>query len=151
MNQVDVRKNGFDIIRYWSAISVMFLHYTAYALRLSDNTDRAMYIIRNVVSFFHGVVILFSMSGFLVAGSFERSKNRKEFIVKRVVRLYPELWLCTLVNLVVVCSLVKSSLNKGIFTWLLTQVIGIAYTPTCLTNFATGSVNGALWTIFTEI
>ena len=42
--------------------------------------------------FFPGVVILFSMSGFLVSASIERSKNKKEFFAKRVLRMYPELW-----------------------------------------------------------
>ena len=42
-------------------------------------------------------------------------------------------------------------MDKSIFIWLLTQIFGIAYTPSCLKDFATGSVNGALWTIFTEL
>lgn len=84
------------------------------------------------------------MSGFLIAASFERSKNKKEFYTKRVLRMYPELWVCTIVNLMVVCLLAFKSLDKSIFVWLGTQVFGIAYTPDCLKNFATGSVNGAL-------
>lgn len=91
------------------------------------------------------------MSGFLIAASFERSKNKKEFFVKRVLRMYPELWVCTIVNLVVVCLLAYKLLDKSIFVWLGMQIFGIAYTPSCLKDFATGSVNGALWTIFTEL
>lgn len=44
--------------------------------------------------FFSGVVVLFAMSGFLIAASLERSKDRKEFFIKRVLRMYPELWVC---------------------------------------------------------
>ena len=40
---------------------------------------------------------------------------------------------------------------KSIIVWLGTQIFGIANTPSCLVKFATGSVNGALWTIFVEI
>ena len=65
--------------------------------------------------------------------------------------MYPELWACTIVNLTVVCLLAYKFLNKSILVWLGTQIFGIAYTPSCLKNFATGSVNGALWTIFTEL
>ena len=51
----------------------------------------------------------------------------------------------------VVCLLAYKLLDKSIFVWLGTQIFGIAYTPSCLKDFATGSVNGALWTIFTEL
>lgn len=143
--------NAFDLIRYWAAICVMFLHYTGYALRLSETDISFMHILRNVVSFFPGVVVLFSMSGFLISASFEHSKNRKEFFLKRVLRMYPELWVCTLVNLAVILVLANKLLDKSILVWLVTQVFGIANTPACLNKFATGSINGALWTIFTEV
>lgn len=147
----DFNKNGFDIIRYWAALSVMFLHYTWYALELTDDYVPFMRGLRIIVSFFPGVVVLFSLSGYLVSASFERSKTRKEFLQKRVLRMYPELWVCTIVNLIVVIILASELLDKSIITWLITQIFGIANTPSCLSNFATGSINGALWTIFTEL
>ena len=143
--------NAFDLIRYWAAICVMFLHYTGYALHLSTEGSSFMHILRDVVSFFPGVVALFAMSGFLIAASYERSKNRKEFFIKRVLRMYPELWVCTIVNLIVVCVLAHELLDKGIIVWVITQIFGIANTPSCLNGFATGSINGALWTVFTEM
>ena len=145
--------NGFDIIRYWAAISVMFLHFTGFGLKLSTDTFElsCMHVIRYIVSFFPGVVVLFSLSGFLVAASFERSRNTKEYFTKRVFRLYPELWVCTLVNLLFLFLVAREYLDKSILVWMATQIVGLANTPSCLTNFATGSINGALWTIFTEI
>lgn len=65
--------------------------------------------------------------------------------------MYPELWVCTIVNLIVVGFLAYRLLDKSIIVWLVTQIFGISNTPSCLTNFATGSINGALWTIFTEM
>jgi peptidoglycan/LPS O-acetylase OafA/YrhL len=50
-----------------------------------------------------------------------------------------------------VFALTRKLLDKSIGIWLVTQIFGVANTPSCLKNFATGSVNGALWTIFTEI
>ena len=83
--------------------------------------------------------------------SFERCITKKEFFIKRIFRLYPELWLCTLVNLILLFLFVRESLDGSLWLWVLTQIVGIANTPSCLSEFATGSVNGALWTIFTEI
>lgn len=150
-NKFEFGENGFDLIRYWAAFSVMFLHYTGYALELSSSGRGFLYILRKIVSFFPGVVVLFSLSGFLIAASYERSKFKRDFFEKRVLRMYPELWVCTIVNLIVVCVLVFNLLDKSIIIWMLTQIFGIANTPSCLDSFATGSINGSLWTIFTEV
>ncbi len=155
MNEKEVtfcfKDNAFDLIRYWAAISVMVGHFM-WKLQTYSPTDSALAaVISRVSTFFPGVVVLFSMSGFLIAASYERSKSRKEFFAKRVLRMYPELWVCTIVNMVVVCILAYELLDKSIITWLITQIFGIANTPSCLKSFATGSINGALWTIFTEM
>lgn len=145
------KNNSFDIIRYWAAISVMIGHFM-WMIQKYAATDSVFAIaVTKIFTFFPGVVVLFSMSGYLIAASYERSKNRKEFFSKRILRMYPELWVCTIVNLIIVCILAHDLLDKSIFIWLLTQIVGIANTPSCLNNFATGSINGALWTIFTEV
>ena len=143
--------NAFDLIRYWAAISVMVGHFMWKLQTYSPANSGIVKAITKVSTFFPGVVVLFAMSGFLIAGSYERSKDRKEFFIKRVLRMYPELWVCTIVNLIVVCVLAYELLDKSIIVWLVTQIFGIANTPSCLNNFATGSINGALWTIFTEM
>ena len=74
-------KNGFDILRYVAALSVMMLHYSGYTMILSTNlSDRGANImsgIRNIAHLFPGVVILFSMSGFLISASYERAKTKR--------------------------------------------------------------------------
>ena len=148
-------KNGFDILRYTAALSVMMLHYSSYTMILSTNLSKRvlniMSEIRHIAILFPGVVILFAMSGFLISASFERVGTRKEFFLRRVWRTYPELWICTIVNLAVVCILVPELLDSSMILWLGIQVLGIANTPDCLKTFATGSINGALWTVFTEM
>lgn len=148
-------KNGFDLLRYAAACSVMLLHYSSICMILSKNlpekTAAVMSGIRKAALLFPGVVILFAISGFLVSASFERAKTRRAFFLKRLLRIYPELWICTLINLAVVCVLVPKQLDRSIFPWLMTQIVGIANTPACLKSLPTGSVNGALWTVFTEV
>lgn len=151
----EYRENGFDLLRYAATLSVMMLHYSSFSMILSDNLPVVgaafMDKTRHVTQLFPGVVILFVMSGFLVSASFERAKSRKEFFLKRVLRIYPELWLCTIVNLAVISVLVPELLDRSIIPWLVTQIFGIANTPACLQSLPTGSVNGALWTVFTEV
>lgn len=148
---VDIKQNSFDSIRYFSAISVMLLHYTYYAIVISGQGTDVLRLLRRFTEFFPGVVILFSLSGFLISLSYENCKTKREFFLKRIFRLYPELWVCTIVNLIVILLLAKELVGKEIFLWLLTQVFGIANTPSCVRSFATGSINGALWTIFIEM
>lgn len=147
----DLKHNGFDILKYWAAFSVMFLHYTYYAFREAEQAWGFMDKLRKTSEFSPGVIVLFTISGFLISDSMERSKTKGEFLRKRVFRLYPELWLCTIVNVIVLFVIAREYLDGSIFLWLGTQILGIANTPACLDGFATGSVNGALWTIFVEI
>ena len=151
ITKAEFEKNGFDVIRYVAAFSVMMLHYASYSMILSDQAIGIMDKVRHTALLFPGVVILFAMSGFLVTASLERAATTKEFLLKRLFRIYPELWLCTLVNLVVVGILVPELLDKGMIVWVMTQIFGIANTPLCLKDFGTGSINGTLWTIFTEV
>lgn len=147
----DVKQNSFDIFKYWAAFSVMFLHYTYYAFMRAEQAWGTMDKLRKVSEFFPGIVVLFAISGFLISDSMERSKSKTQFLKKRVFRLYPELWFCTIVNMVVIVVIASESLDRSILVWLGTQIFGIANTPSCLKEFATGSVNGALWTIFVEV
>jgi peptidoglycan/LPS O-acetylase OafA/YrhL len=146
-----IEQNALDYLRYFAAFSVMLLHYTGYFLILSKNGSNVIQGIRNISLLFPGVVILFSISGFLIPASYERSRTRKIFYKKRVLRLYPELWACTLVNFAVLFLFAKEKFDRSMAVWFLTQAVGFAYTPSCLKDFATGSTNGALWTIFVEI
>lgn len=144
-------KNAFDILRYVAAFSVMFLHYSGYEMIFSDQAVDVMNALRSTALLFPGVVILFAMSGFLVSASFERAKSRRVFFARRFLRIYPELWICTAINLIIICTLVPERLDHSILIWLVTQIFGIANTPACLKTFATGSINGVLWTVFTEV
>lgn len=143
-----MNKNAFDILRIFSAVQVMLLHFNAFFYQYNSAEH---YKYREIVRMFPGVVILFSLSGFLIAASYEKSDSTREFFRKRILRIYPPLWLCTMVNLIVLLFLGQKILDKSILFWICTQIIGIANTPSALKDFATGSINGALWTVFTEI
>lgn len=149
--KVVFEKNAFDILRYWAAFSVMIGHYVWNISKITRADSAALDSIGRITSFFPGVVVLFAICGFLISASYERSHNRKEFFKKRVLRMYPELWVCTIVNFILICVLAYELIDKGIFVWLITQFFGIANTPSCLKGFATGSINGSLWTIFTQV
>lgn len=143
-----MNKNAFDVLRIFSTLQVMLLHFNAFFYKYNS---AGHYRYREIVKMFPGVVILFSLSGFLIAASYEKSSSTREFFQKRILRIYPPLWLCTIVNLIILFFLGQNLLDKSILLWICTQIVGIANTPSTLRGFATGSINGALWTVFTEI
>lgn len=145
------KENCFDLFRYWAAFSVMFLHFTGFAKKYISSESKLVDGIRSIATFAPGVVILFAMSGYLIVASRERSADTKEFFIKRIARMYPELWVCTLINIVVILIFAREMLDDSFILWIFTQIFGIANTPKCLLAFGTGSVNGALWTIYIEI
>lgn len=151
----EYKENGFDLLRYAATFSVMMLHYSSFSMILSKSlTEKAAAFMdraRHFTLLFPGVVVLFAMSGFLVSASYERAETRKAFFLKRALRIYPELWMCTLINLAVICILVPKQIDHSIIVWLVMQFFGISNTPACLKTLPTGSVNGALWTVFTEV
>lgn len=99
------------------------------------------------VTFFPPVIIFLAISGFLMAGSLSRSSGPREFFTKRIKRIYIPLWISTVIYLIVYIVIAREYIDGSVFLWIITSVLGIAYTPSCLKEFATGSANGVLWTV----
>ncbi len=99
------------------------------------------------VTFFPPVIIFLTISGFLTAGSLARSSGMKEFFVKKIQRIYIPLWISTVIYLITYLVIAKEYIDGSILIWLITSILGVAYTPSCLKDFATGSANGVLWTV----
>ena len=56
-------------------------------------------IINWPLDLFIGVPIFFILSGFLIWNSLENTLDFKQFFSKRILRLYPELWVCLIVEI----------------------------------------------------
>jgi peptidoglycan/LPS O-acetylase OafA/YrhL len=144
------KNNSFDIIRYFASVMVMLQHFSSYELIYSGQSTALFSQIRNITIEFSGVVILFCVSGFLSAASRQKTTSR-DYIRKRILRISPGLWLCTLIYLAVRFVVSKNRFDRSIIVYLLTQAIGVAYTPGSFNDFATGSINGALWTVMVQM
>lgn len=149
--QHDYKHNSFDILRYLAAFNVMFLHFSFYAIHNTEKKPYFIFALRKYTEAVQGVVILFTISGFLMAASLHRTQKLSVYFKKRALRLYPELWLSTVFSFILLIFLRPVKIDVTIFKWLLIQSVGVAYTPESLKTFATGSINGALWTIMVEI
>lgn len=150
--KIDIERNSFDILRLFAALQVMLMHFNSFYFREHETylhgVGKLWY---HGVKLFPGVVILFTLSGFLSAYSLEKRNSVKNFLIRRFYRIYPPLWLCTLINLLFLFVMADVCFDRGILIWIMTQIFGIANTPSFLKPFASGSVNGALWTILVEV
>lgn len=142
---VNFEDNSFDIIRIVCAFIIFFGHFITH---FGVESPIAYY----VAYFIRGVPVFFCISGFLVAKGLE-SYSTKKFLVKRFFRIYPVLWVCVIINLLLILSVysVKPSF-KDLFIYLITQLsIGQFYTGDWLRGYGVGVPNGALWTITTDV
>ena len=114
INEVNGRSSGFDYLRIVLAFGVVIYHtlLTTHGLAAEDEF---------VSGPFHPLIALilpcfFALSGFLVAGSLERSKNLVEFLALRVLRIFPALSAEILLSAFLVGPAVTSLAWKDYFT-----------------------------------
>ena len=142
-NNIDFKKNCLNLIRLIAAFQVMYFHVLT-SLNVSSNL-----IVSNIMSFFYGVPIFFVLSGFLIWQSIGKSEGYQDYLKKRFLRIYPELWCGIIFEIITIIVFYKEKIN--IFTLLcftLTQGTFFQFwTPADLRGYGCGTPNGALWTI----
>lgn len=148
------RLNNFDLIRLFAAMEVVFAHTHSW-LKIPVNP----YLV-SLLSLFPGVAIFFVISGFLITKSYvENGGNLKRYIVSRMLRIYPGLWvnLSVIVLLLYVTGGITSEsifsikfVLWGICSFFMGIGIGGHYLFD-LTNFYKVFPSGVLWTISVEI
>lgn len=141
----ELKNNNFDLLRLFAASQVMIFHSLSH---LHLPVPGWLYWLDN----FSGVPMFFVMSGFLISASLERNFNLKNYFRNRALRIYPALWFCIILTIVIILIFTKISfINNQSIPWFLSQIIGIIYTPNFLLNYGFGSYNGSLWTIPIEL
>ena len=104
-----------------------------------------------------GLYCLFAISGYLISASYERAKSNKEYICKRIVRLYPGLFGAFGLSLlcVLIFGMGVANQHYGIAQLFVLSIAQVTFfqffTPSAVKSYATGNPNGSLWTISLEI
>lgn len=145
-----MKPNNFDMLRLFAALSVVFFH-TIHRLEIEVYS-----IINSFFSFIPGVPIFFFISGFLISLSYSKSTSIKSYIKKRVLRIYPALYLCLVlsVGFIMYIGYLKIDIlqSKDFWIWVLAQISFVQfYNPDFLRGYGVGSLNGSLWTISVEL
>lgn len=151
MSTLSFEKNNFDLIRLFAATQVAVCHS---AEMLAPAVADTWFI--NLLRLFPGVPIFFFISGFLISRSFERSSSLQSYTRNRVLRIYPALHACLLLNLIAVWSTgyfadVGASLQDVSLLYLAKSTVLQFYNPEFMRGFGDGVLNGSLWTICVEL
>ena len=88
--------NCLSFIRIIAAIQVLLGHAFEHMQLPIDST------VAYATYFFRGVPIFFVISGFLMWFSIGRSKDYSSYLKKRFWRIYPELWVSVVIEVIVV-------------------------------------------------
>jgi len=144
------RLNNFDLLRLLAALQVVFGH----AVELTDLSMEQS----SLFQFIHaipGVPLFFFISGFLISKSYEINPKIKNYAVNRILRIFPGLWFCLIISLLLIlCSGYQSTAfsYRDFSIWFLGQVSFIHfYHPEFLKGYGIGVLNGSLWTIGIEL
>jgi peptidoglycan/LPS O-acetylase OafA/YrhL len=141
----EFKVNNFDLLRLIAATQVIIDHYFQHLkIPLSRFGLDILYL-------FPGVPVFFVISGYLISASFERNNSLRTYIRNRALRIYPGLWGCIFLTIIVIGITGISFFNKQVITWLPAQLTGLIYTPPFLKDYGFGSYNGSLWTIPIEL
>ncbi len=141
--KIDFKNNCINTIRLLAAIQVLWVHARVH-LSLSNPP-----ILGEFIEFFTGVPIFLTLSGFLLWQSIGKTSSFIEYFKKRVLRIYPELWVAVVVEIIVLLVLYDHEINwpqLGLF-FIGQSTFFQFWTPDFLRDYGCGSPNGALWTI----
>lgn len=136
------KQNSLSLIRIIAALQVMMGHLIEH-FELPGN-EAALH----ATYFFRGVPIFFVISGFLMWFSIGRSQSYVQYLKKRFWRIYPELWVSVVIDVVVLVVLYHGyNVNDLVLFAFCQGTLFQFWTPNSLRGYGVGTPNGALWTI----
>lgn len=152
------RRNNFDALRLLAAISVIFSH----SFFIAEGTQRSEWLVRltgnQCILGLCGVFVFFAISGFLVTQSFEETGDPLRFLAKRALRIFPGLFVVSLLSALVLAPLVTTLEPSAFFSrpepyryvignTLLDPIVQELPGVMFVNNPVGLEINGSLWTL----
>lgn len=149
-----LRINNFDLIRLLAATQVVAGHLLMYFNDVPP-TGTLGFLYKILLNL-PGIPIFFVISGYLISLSWERSGSTAIYATNRFLRIFPALWLCLIVTIIVLLAsgyLTSTEFKVQEFLrWIFWQsTIGQSYAIGMLQGFGAGVPNGSLWSIPIEL
>lgn len=146
--------NNFDLLRILFAWFVIVSH--SYVLNGVGESDPLGQLTSDyLILSFIGVKGFFVISGYLILQSLTRSKTILDYIIKRILRIFPGLIVVLIATIFVVYFLYPSTdlpylLNPDIYKYFIGNVLLFTphfFIPGVFEQLPSKAINGSLWTI----
>lgn len=153
-----LKRNSFGLIRLLAALAVVFSH--SYLITGGIDTPEPLEGLTGFPLGAHAVHVFFTLSGLLVAASYERSASLAHFTIARVLRIYPALIVVSLATFLIALIFLTTATTTQVFTtsgysFFAKILIGLSGGGEIAGVFASTpvphGVNVALWTIKYEV
>lgn len=137
---VVVRFPALDVYRVIAAYAVLFYHYAYRGERTGSLAPVDYGVFESVAQYgYLGVPFFFMISGYVIAFTMD-GRPAKQFLVARVIRLYPTFWLC--------CSITSVVLLFNGAGDLYTFLLNLTMLPE---KFGVQMIDGVYWSLAVEI
>jgi peptidoglycan/LPS O-acetylase OafA/YrhL len=149
-NKKSIELNNFNLLRLLAALQVVYIHIVEH-LHINN---QIVADIKHIISYFPGVPIFFLISGYLITMSYEKNPNIKEYMKNRLLRIFPGLYVCFFISIIILWYFGEFSDVNGItiLPWVVAQLSFLQfYNPEFIRDFGVGVINGSLWTISIEL
>lgn len=153
MKSVSHAPNAFGFLRLLFASLVIVSH----APELADGNRGRELLTQLFGSLSFGEVAVagfFIVSGYLITGSYQSSRNTSSYLVKRVARIYPAFIVTSLLCIVVVAPLAGGELSLTLRSVLISTFRMVLLQPPDVAGSFAGTpqpyLDGAMWTIAHE-
>lgn len=158
-NQLKSKNNNFNLLRLIAAFAVLISH--SYPLATGDGNAETLKKLIGITLGHISVDIFFITSGFLITASLLRSKSITDYILARLLRIYPALIASTILTAFILGPLVTSIklpdyFSYATFTYIIKNsllIFGVQFElPGVFINVPwKNAVNGSLWTLPYEL
>jgi len=150
-NKFVFKENNLDLIRLFAASQVAVLH--SFEFMFAEKTGNIFFELLRLTP---GVPIFFFISGYLISKSFEKTPKLIQYSKNRGLRIFPALYICVFINILMVYATGYLSQTDASFWDLLKLFFAKVtflqfYNPDFMRQFGDGVLNGSLWTICVEL
>jgi peptidoglycan/LPS O-acetylase OafA/YrhL len=152
------RDNNLNLIRMVAATAVLVSH--AWPIALGPGTPEPLHALTGYTLGALAVFAFFTISGFLIAASYDRSRTYRQFLLARTLRLFPALVVSLFLVAFVMGPLVTTLplgtylTDPGLYTFMVrnTALIIPQYTlPGVFETNPYPTVEGSIWTLVHEV
>ncbi|MEP7106924.1 MAG: acyltransferase [Ferruginibacter sp.] len=146
------RKNNFDIIRLLAATQVLVFHSLEH-LNVKEYLPSFTNKLLQILRYFPGVPVFFSISGFLIFASFAgKPVSIRQYCKNRVLRIYPALWVALIFTICLILFTGGIRFDRSFLAWVFGQLsLFQFYNIQQFRDWGVGVPNGSLWTITIEL